>query len=249
MNNTNSYSYIRIGLYLRMLANVNTSFTKSFFTKELNTLKSILVETELTISCSNMESSFFKDMESELNKLEDEDLINSNLCSIINKEMMILERHVYSEGKTKTVHLIPERRFNSTYLLTKQEKLFMEGIFNKLPTLAQSDIRSSCKCLLFGEATASAFHILRATEDILKSYYFHHIRQNRLSKPMWAQMIVKLKAKNRNKPPLTLLNSLDLIREAYRNPTQHPDATYDIDSVQDLMGLCIDVINKMGTEL
>ena len=66
---------------------------------------------------------------------------------------------------------------------------------------------------------------------------------------MWANMVEQLKAKTRNKPPATLLNSLDLIRSAYRNPTQHPEATYEIDSSQDLFGVCLDVIGKMGSEL
>lgn len=66
---------------------------------------------------------------------------------------------------------------------------------------------------------------------------------------MWAAMVDQLKAKTRNKPPLTLLNSLDLIRAAYRNPTQHPEATYEIDSTQDLFGVCLDVIGKMGQEI
>ena len=91
--------------------------------------------------------------------------------------------------------------------------------------------------------------MLRATESVLKSYYFIHRKQNRLSKPMWANMVDQLKAKTKNKPPIILLNSLDLIRTAYRNPTQHPEATYEIDSAQDLFGVCLDVIGKMGLEL
>jgi hypothetical protein len=66
---------------------------------------------------------------------------------------------------------------------------------------------------------------------------------------MWGNMVTQLKAKTKNKPPATLLASLDLIRSAYRNPTQHPEALYDIDSAQDLFGVCIDVIGKMAGEL
>jgi hypothetical protein len=42
-----------------------------------------------------------------------------------------------------------------------------------------------------------------------------------------------------------LLNQLDYIRAQFRNPTQHPDKIYDIQEVQDLWGLCVDVINRM----
>ncbi|MDQ8037424.1 MAG: hypothetical protein REI12_08385, partial [Pedobacter sp.] len=104
-------------------------------------------------------------------------------------------------------------------------------------------------CILFGEATAAAFHILRATQSVLKSYYYIHRKQNRLANPMWANMIDQLRAKTKNKPPAALLSALDLIRTEYRNPTQHPHATYQIDSAQDLLGVCIDVIGKMAEEL
>lgn len=66
---------------------------------------------------------------------------------------------------------------------------------------------------------------------------------------MWGNMLDQLRAKTKNKPPEILLNSLDLIRNAYRNPTQHPQATYEIDSAQDLFGVCLDAIGKMGSEL
>lgn len=66
---------------------------------------------------------------------------------------------------------------------------------------------------------------------------------------MWGDMLDQLKAKTKNKPPATLLISLDLIRSAYRNPTQHPQETYEIDSAQDLFGVCLDVIGKMTEEL
>jgi hypothetical protein len=70
---------------------------------------------------------------------------------------------------------------------------------------------------------------------------------------MWGNMIdqlkAKAKAKSKNKPPASLLASLDLIRTAYRNPTQHPEAIYEIDSAQDLFGVCLDVVGKMAEEL
>lgn len=249
MTDKNSYSYIHIGLCLRLLASINTTDKKSFIVRELDFLKNNLKNLNFNASVSNLNTMFFKEMETSLKKLNDDDTIGIELQKTISHEMMVLERHVLSEGTIKKVHILPERRFNSNYLLEEQDKLFQNGIFEKLPELAQKDIVSSCKCLLFGESTASAFHILRATEGTLKSYYFHHIRQNRLSKPMWHGMLTKLKEKTRNKPSITLIESLDLIRVAYRNPTQHPNATYEIDTVQDLLGVCIDVINKMGKEL
>ena len=66
---------------------------------------------------------------------------------------------------------------------------------------------------------------------------------------MWGPMTSELRAKKSNKPSDTILNSLDLVRTSYRNPTQHPESKYDIESAQDLFGVCIDLINKMAIEL
>jgi len=39
---------------------------------------------------------------------------------------------------------------------------------------------------------------------------------------------------------------LDLLREHFRNPTQHPERVYDLDGVQDLLGLCLNAIKQMA---
>jgi len=244
------YSYILIGLTIRILRNVAKDDTKDFVSSTLDVLKKQLEVGNFEVTLAAMESISFSNMEDSIAALKsDTTVIGHEIANTITEEFSSIENVVFSESSIKKIYILPSRRFNTDYLLNKPDKLFAKGVFEKLDDIAQHDIRSSCRCLLFGEATASAFHILRAVESVLKYYYFHHKRQNRLSKPMWANMVEQLKAKTRKKPPETLLNTLDLIRSAYRNPTQHPQATYDIDSAQDLFGVCLDVIGKMGSEL
>lgn len=250
MHGRDCYSYIRIGLVIRLLMNVTAEYKKEFVSSSLAVLKEKLEEANFEVTLSAMESSGFDDMEQSIQALESNtSLIGDEIASAVREELETIENIVFPESSIKKIYVLPSRRFNTDYLLNKPDKLLASGIFDKLDEIAQHDIRSSCKCLLFGEATASAFHILRATESVLKHYYFHHRRQNRLSKPMWANMVDQLRAKTRNKPPETLLDALDLIRSAYRNPTQHPQAIYEIDSAQDLFGVCLDVLGKMGREL
>ena len=61
---------------------------------------------------------------------------------------------------------------------------------------------------------------------------------------MWGPLVSQMRQRTR-RPPESLLSNLDNIRVSYRNPTQHPDAVYDIHMAQDLFGLCIDVVNQM----
>lgn len=245
----NTYVYIQIGLCLRLLRNISASYKPPLATNTIETLKSNLQKGNFDVSLASMKSTAFGDMTKALSAADKEKTLSVELVSDIVEQFTILENVVFAEAITKKIYILPSRRFNTEYLLTEPKKLLKTGAFEKLEEIARTDFCSSCRCILFGEATAAAFHILRATESVLKTYYFHHRRQKRLSKPMWGPMLDQLRAKTKNKPPESLLSSLDLIRSAYRNPTQHPEAIYEIDSAQDLFGVCLDVIGKMTDEL
>lgn len=244
-----SYIYIQIGLCIRLLRNVNTTTYAEVAWKTLDTLKKNLQSGNFDVSLAAMRSITFGKMEKALRDLGENDKVSEQLVGDIQSEFTTIENIVFAEALTKRIYVLPNRRFNTDALLNEPSKLLKDGAFGKLEEIARIDFSSSCRCILFGEATAAAFHILRATESVLRSYYCHHRRQNRLAKPMWGPMVDQLRAKTRNRPPEALLTSLDLIRTAYRNPTQHPEAIYEIDSAQDLFGVCLDVIGKMTEEL
>jgi hypothetical protein len=56
--------------------------------------------------------------------------------------------------------------------------------------------------------------------------------------------MIKHLRERRSAPPKVLLDHLDGIRTNFRNPTQHPDATYDIHEAQDLFSVCVDAVNR-----
>jgi hypothetical protein len=246
----NSYLYIRIGLAIRLLRNVTPEDTKALALGSLRALYEELQQANFQVTIAAMDSESFLGMLAALNALEnDSDELGDALASWVRTQLANIETIIFPESAIKKIYVLPNRRFNSEYLLSSPQSLLKDGAFEKLEEVAKQDIASACRCILFGEATAAAFHILRATESVLKSYYFHHKRQKRLAKPMWGPMVSELRAKTKSKPPTSLLSSLDLIRTAYRNPTQHPEATYEIDSAQDLFGVCLDAIGKMASEL
>ena len=250
MKGKSCYGHIQIGLCLRLLVHASQNDSKEYIKTHLDILKKALDNATFEVSLAYTTSQEYLNLEKSIDNLEsDSTTIGSTIATKLSEVFRSLEKVVFAEAVTKKIYVIPQRRFNSTYLLTQPEKLLKNGIFEKLSDLAQSDIRSAGRCLLFGESTASAFHIIRATEAVLKSYYYHHRKTKRLDKPMWGPMLNQLRAKKIKKPPVVLLNSLELIRDAYRNPTQHPNAIYEIDSAQDLFGLCLDAIGKMADEL
>lgn len=249
MIDQNSYVYVRIGLCLRLLRNLAATTKPEHAKKEIGALMSNLQKAGFEVSLAATKSGAYSEMTKALDEAEPDKPLPAALLATIRSQFESLETVVFPEATTKKLYMLPARRFNTDYLLSDPSKLLKRGAFEKLDFIAQTDFSSSCRCLLFGEATAAAFHILRATESVLKHYYYHHRKQNRLANPMWGPMVAQLRSKTRNRPSESLLTSLDLIRTAYRNPTQHPEATYEVDNAQDLFGVCIDAIGKMADEL
>ena len=145
-------------------------------------------------------------------------------------------------------YVVTPKRLDVKRLTDDPGSLFAPKVFGKLPSLAQYDLSEAAKCIAFERSTAAAFHILRATEDVLRDFYTALARQKRVDR-MWGPMVSDLKKRPKAKKHLVLLAHLDNIRLSFRNPTQHPEATYDIHEVQDLWGLCVDAINRMAKEL
>ena len=65
---------------------------------------------------------------------------------------------------------------------------------------------------------------------------------------MWGDIVSDLR-KQKRPPSKPLMDNLDNIRVNFRNPTQHPDARYDLDEAQDLLAVCIEVVNRMMKEI
>jgi hypothetical protein len=107
------------------------------------------------------------------------------------------------------------------------------------------------KCIAFERPTAAAFHLMRATEAVLRAFYFQHVQRNRIQQMLWGPVVQDLRGRRKfggNERFSVLFANLDNIRLSFRNPTQHPDKTYDIQEVQDLWGLCVDVISRMAKD-
>ena len=248
MKTINSYSYIAIGLFTRFIRGLEENAEKKKFINGIDSLKTYLLEANFSVSLVAIESliTFRNKFE---NESESTPLISLEDANEIREEVAHLEKTIFAEASTKQIYSLTNRRYNSEYLLNSPEKLFNEKIFEKIPEFYQLDIKYANFCILFGLGTAAAFHILRASEGILRDYYKQLVKKNRITTLLWNPMIEHLRNKKTSKPPKTLLDNLDNIRYNYRNPTNHPELFYNIDEAQDLYGLCIDVINKMIKEI
>src|ERR1019366_1994521 len=154
------------------------------------------------------------------------------------------------ELKLCRAFVLTPRRSNLDHLLSTPEALFAPGVFLKLSDLGRFDFRSACRAIAFGLSTGAAFHLMRAVEGTLRQFYCAHVKRDRVPKLMWFEMVDNLrKRKGKGSASKALLDALDNIRVNFRNPTQHPDARYDIEAAQDLLFGCRDVLNRMALGL
>ncbi len=148
------------------------------------------------------------------------------------------------------VFILTPKRIDVKKLLSNIPDLFAPRTFNKLPDVARYDLIEAGTCIAYECPTAAAFHLMRAAEAVLRKFYFVHVQRNRTAQ-LWGPIVQDLQNKRKfrgNAEYSALFANLDNIRLSYRNPTQHPEKIYDIQEVQDLWGLCVDVINRMSRD-
>lgn len=154
-----------------------------------------------------------------------------------------------AELQLRKVLYVTPKRFNHEMLTKHPDRLLASEMWDYLSDTAKKDFKLATSCIAMNQGTASAFHMMRCVEEMVKQLYFSFVRTNRIRKPMWGPIIQKLEQKNNPKPSKELLDSLDMIRRNYRNPTQHPDKFYSIDEAQDLLHHSIVAINMVSAVL
>jgi hypothetical protein len=168
----------------------------------------------------------------------------------IRQAMTAVRPTLMAELSTSSAFIVTDKRWDATKLLDSVGALFRPDLFAKLPEIARTDFHEAGKCIAFERSTAAAFHLLRGTESVLRAYYCSVVRQKRLPahQQNWGPMVKQMRER-RTPPPAAILDNLDNIRINYRNPTQHPELSYDVHTAQDLLGLCIDAVNRMAAAM
>lgn len=183
-----------------------------------------------------------------LDRLSESEKVDSSLATEITSAINKLDNTLDAELKLKNAYILTPKRFELTNLLKSPEKILARDVYTIIPNICQFDFRQACLCVAYSLPTAAAFHIMRAIEGALRFYYCTIVKRRRVDKLLWGSIIKHLRQR-RDAPPKTILDSLDNIRDNFRNPTQHPDARYDLDEAQDLLYVGSDAINRMVRNL
>lgn len=199
---------------------------------------------EINLHVTKRASSPLKDFKLKLEETDENNLSNE-LANELSKIMNEIRYTLDAEIRGVEAFITSPKRYDVDNLLNNINSLFTPSVFDEFHDIAKIDFIEAGKCVAFERPTAAAFHILRATEANLRHYYETMVKQNRIKSRMWGPIVQDLRNKTKTKKHIALNNHLDNIRVSFRNPTQHPEALYDIHEVQDLLAVCIDVNNRM----
>lgn len=158
--------------------------------------------------------------------------------TVLAEELNLLDTYAVAQ---KGAYSTPE-------LVSNAEVIFPENIRAKLSMQTIQDIRQAGKCLAFETPTASGFHIVRAVESVILAY-FQKVTGKQPPTRMrnWGLYIKALRSHAGSNPKI--LDFLEHIKNSYRNPVSHPEATLSIEEVQILLGVATSAISQMALEM
>jgi hypothetical protein len=245
------FGYIFFGTALRFLQDAKPGWSinkDGMMTYNLNRFINDLEKLGLLVTATAARHQNLPAMLSEFKDLPADAQLSDDQAKKLTDAMRAVRQTLEAEATQKKAFVAEPKRWEVDRLLEKPGAMFGKGVFDRLNSQAALDFSEACKCIAFERSTAAAFHTMRGTEAVLRAFYCHVVRQKRLPKErqMWGPMIDQL-SKRSKPPPAALLDNLDAIRRNFRNPTQHPDETYTLDSAQDLFGMIIPAVNQMVT--
>jgi hypothetical protein len=249
MERKSIYGYFFFGTAVRYLQDVKPQYTYKILGPG-NILENIdLCFNQLDalgLRVTKNAASELQQFRDELAKTTDQSAkLSDEQCRELKQICTTLRNTLQAELLTVQAFVVTPKRLDIDKLLNDIGSLMSPGIFSALPQITQYDLMEAGKCIAFERPTAAAFHLLRATEAVLRHFYCTLIHTKRVSPLLWAPMVQDLRTRQKTKKHTTLYNNLDNIRLSYRNPTQHPEVTYDIHEAQDLAPLCFEAITRM----
>lgn len=204
---------------------------------------------ELNLHVTERASSELVTLYGELREREESETLTQEDATKLAKLMKEIRPTFEAECKGIYALITSDKKYSIQRLTSDIGELFSPGVFTKLSDIAISDFNEAGFCIAYERPTAAAFHLLRGCEEVVRQYYKKFIRGKTVPKT-WGQITTDLKNKNKGKKPDPIvINQLIHIKDAFRNPTNHPEKIYDIHEAQDLLGLCIDIVNRMSKAL
>lgn len=142
------------------------------------------------------------------------------------------------------VYFVKQKGIHSTRDLIERAERGVPDPHGLLSDAAKADIQAGGRCLAFELPTASAFHMMRATETVMKTLMA--TAGCSAKDPNWGNYIKAMEDVSVDKK---ITHHLRQIKDLHRNPISHPDVTLDMGEAQVLWSICISAISAMLGEI
>ncbi len=245
------WSYFFFGTVIRYLQDAQPGYRigdlehAACVRSNLEQLFGYMTELNLRVTPRTSAASRLQALLNDLKIMKDNEVLTVEHARDLNSQVEELRETLEAELTSIFAYAISPKRLDPERLLDQPAALFAPGVFARLPDIARYDLAEAARCIAFEVPTAAAFHLMRATEAVLRGFYRSVASRARRAR-MWGEITADLRKRRSASRHAVLLNHLDNIRLSFRNPTQHPDARYNVDEVQDLWAVCVDVINRMA---
>lgn len=147
---------------------------------------------------------------------------NSLITALDEFEMVFRE-----EMREAATYRVPDRGiFHTGKLVDTADQSFPADLFALVPDMAREDWRAAGRCLAFNLLSASGFHVARAVEATVESYYRLSTGKTNTLKS-WNDYIKALEAALASPtqpfvPSEKVISELRQMKDDYRNPIMHP---------------------------
>ena len=257
MRRLNDYRFYELGLKLQPLEmfDDNTKYKDCFF--EIYTARTAISELLSTLPLP-MSSHAARDLLVTINALvpekwtdalgQDQDAPIAFRAYWLRKHKEAFENVLSAELTSLDTYILTQQGiYNTADLVAQADRAFGEAVRSVISEEARKDFREGGRCLAFELPTASGFHVMRATEAVLRQYHrlVAGLSQDAKS-PEMAQCINELKKKGED---AKTLNILDAIRDLHRNPQMHPEIFLSMDEAMRLFDIAKSAINAMADRI
>lgn len=138
----------------------------------------------LNLQVTKIASADLRALYRELAQLDPELGLSQDQAQSLASEVRSVRNTLEAELRGLEAYVVTPKRMDVDRLLEDISSLLSPHVFNKLPPIAQFDLSESGKCIAFERPTASAFHLLRATEAVLREFYCAIVLRGRVGL-MW----------------------------------------------------------------
>jgi hypothetical protein len=146
------------------------------------------------------------------------------------------------EGRNDTYIVSKKGIYDTADLIEGAHHVLPEEILTVFPDQVTQDIKDAGRCLAFELSTACGFHLMRAVESAIHTYYTEATGHTPKRKDRnWGAYVRNLRSHIKDnidsKVDTKLIALIDQIREHHRNVLMHPEERLELEEAVSLFGI------------